>query len=223
MLALTQPAAQTIIWRQTASVPITDVVLNDVKTWINRPLEDMYWDDETVTMIRTAQRAIEAHCQLALATSTWVGTTSRFYDVMRLIRRPFLDVEKIDYVDNATGSIITLNPDIYQVAPVGQMCGQITLGDGESWPDTARRMDAVRITAKTGFVGFDGVTPELPIEILHALKMTVSELDTARGDDGGTSGGRQTVFAMKQNRGGYLNNSIRDLLAPYSYVSVFAI
>lgn len=221
-MLLTAPAAETIQWRQTASTPIADVVLNDVKTWINRPVEDTFWDAETIGLIRTAQRAIEAHCQITLSTSTWVGTLSRFHDRMRLFRRPFLAVDSIQYVDTA-GEILTLDPVLYQAAPVGQMCGQIVLADDEDWPDTARRMDAVRITARTGFVALDGVTPELPHEIMHALKMTVSELDSARGDADQGGSGNKTVYAMKQIKSGYLNAPIRELLAPYAYASVFAV
>lgn len=222
---LTTPAAETIQWRQTASTSIASIVLNDVKTWINRPVEDNFWDEETTTLILTAQRAIEAHCQMTLSTSTWVGTMSKFYDRFRINKRPFLSVEGISYVEADTGEIKTLSPSLYQWGPINQMCGQIARGDGGDWPNTASRLDAVRITIKTGFVAIDGVTPELPVEVMHALKMTVSELDGSRGDEDGTNGGggSKTVYAMKQNRSGYLGGPIRDLLAPYAYASVFAV
>ena len=94
------------------------------------------------------------------------------------------------------------------------------LGDGCQWPDTARRLDAVRIMATTGYYDLDGTTAIVPDDILHAIKMTVAELDAGRGDEGGGGGSGTTVYAMKQVRAGYLSETVRALLHPYTYQSI---
>lgn len=222
---LTAPQALLIQWKQTAVTKLEDVLtLEDVKTWLNRPLEDNFWDQETARLIRVAVRAIEHHCQFTLCPATWAGTLPRFYDQFRITKRPLHNVVSLAYVDRTTGEMTTVDPSIYQVGTVSQQCGMITLGDGEMWPDAATRMDAVRIVVETGFYGMDGTTPELPPDIVHALSMTVAELDANRGDEGGSGpGSSTTVYAMKQVRGGYLNQSVRDLLAPYTYQSFTAV
>jgi hypothetical protein len=218
---LTAPIAPHIQWRQTASTPIASIILNDVKTFINRPVEDTFWDNETTAFIQVAQRAIEQHCEMSLSLATWVGTLPRLFDEFRIVRRPFAAVEKIEYVEPATGNILTVDPSIYHVVPIAQNCAMVALGEDASWPDTANRLDAVRITVKTGFYDFDGVTPKLPQEIVQALSMTVTELDAARGDDG--SPGRQTVYAMKQVKAGYLSASTQALIGHLTYRAFVAV
>lgn len=221
IISTSMPAA--IQWRQTAATGVDSLLLDDVKTWLNRPLEDTFWDAETTRLISIAVKAIEAHCQLTIAPSTFVGTLPLLPEQFRISKRPFHSLERIDYVDAVTGTVTQLDASSYMSAPIAQACGLVVMGDGVLLPTVATRPDAVRLTVKTGFYGLDGVTAELPIEIKHAISMCVAELDANRGDDGGGGGGNTTVYAMKQVRGGYLNQSIRDLLAPWTYQSFIGV
>ena len=214
---LADPPAVQIRWTPSdVTAPADPVVdLNTVKTFINRPLEDTFWDDEIRSFLRVAERTIEQFCQLTLSHGSYVGTLPAFYPRIKINKRPFTNVTGIDYVEHSTGEIKTVATSVYGVAPLAQDCGMVFLGDAQEWPDAARRMDAVRITITAGFP--DG----LPDDLLHALLMTVAALDKGRGDDSG-SGGRMTVYAMKQATSGrsIIPIEARSLLAPYIYRSV---
>lgn len=202
-----QPAAL-INWRKTANGDPLAVSLDDVKTFVNRPIEDTFWDAEYTTFIKVAVAEIERVARIDLTAKTWVGTLPQFYDRIALNKRPFVTVDRLQYVAAATGEILDVDAAIYQALPVHQLCSMLFLGDGLDWPETANRMDAVRITVKSGFA----VTvedeaaghPAMPDEIKHALLMTIAAMEAKRGDDAGGGGHSTTVYAMKNARGGTL-------------------
>lgn len=208
-------------WRKSAGGDGLAVDLDTVKTFLNRPVEDDYWNAEYTSFIKVAQSQIENICQISLTPTTYIGTLTEFYDRMRISRpRPFVSVTKIDYVAKADGEITTVPATTYIALPTLQDCGLIELGDGLSWPAVARRADAVRIEVECGY----GVTDqditdghqELPEDIKHALLMTIAALDMARGDTQGSPGSNVTVYAMKQSRGGgIIPAEAMSLLAPY--------
>lgn len=211
------PPPVIIRWQKTASDPLGSVVLNAVKMWLNRPVEDTAWDRETTTLIKVAQQAIEKYCQMSLAPSTWVGTLPQLYDQFRVSIRPFSSIDKIEIVTPTTGAIETVDPSLYQVGPVSQMMGYVQIGNGVSWPDTARRLDAVRVTARTGFFNVQGA-PEVPDDIMHALFETVATLDLKRASDGEGGGGlNNTVWGATHTQAPLvLPASAQALLAPYT-------
>lgn len=192
------------------------MLLADVKTFINRPLEDTFWDTETKALISVAVKAIETYLNTSIAPCTYVGTALTLDPRERLVCRPFLSVERVEWVDDATGAVATVDPATYLVLPEAQATGSIEIEDGRQWPTAARRADAFRVTVKTGFVGFDGLTFELPDDLLHALKMTVAALDSNRGDGGG-GGGDVTVYALKNVHAHVIPEAARALLAPYKW------
>lgn len=219
--ALATPPAVIANWRKTAQGEPLAVSLNEVKTFVNRPIEDIFWDDEYARFIKTAIYEIERVCRIDLTAKTWVGTLSSFWDRVRIVKRPFLDVTGIEYVAT-DGTILTADADLYHALPAEQMTGMVFRGDGVNWPATARRQDAVRITVRSGF----GITeeevadgyPALPDEIRHALLMTIAALETKRGDDSQSGGGNVTVYAMKNARGGaILPPEAKSLLMDYVY------
>lgn len=204
------------VWTKEES-PLDPIVLNTLKTWIHRPLEDNFWNAEAQALIKVAQRAIEQRCWLALAPTVWTGAASDF--PVRVLRRPFLAVTKIDYVNQITGEVVTLPTDQYVAAPDLQLCGQILPPVGVDWPTVATRPDAVRLTVTTGF----GNT--MPEDIVHAIMMTVAALDSNRGDNGG-GGSRldNTVWGQTNGSGAsIIPKGALALLAPYihrSHISV---
>jgi len=192
--------------------------LDTVKTFINRPLEDTFWDDETTSLIKIAEKAIEAKAQICLSATKWVATLPAFFDRILIKKRPFVSVDKIEYVDPATGTITTVDPTIYMALPALQLCGMVYRGDGAAWPSIPVRQDAVRITYNAGF-GSDP-NPTLPDDIAHCILMTVAALDRNRGEQL-SQGGRQTVYAMKNTRApSIIPTEAQALLAPYILRSI---
>lgn len=206
-----------IVWTKTEEGSISPIVVETLKTWIHRAPQDMFWNAEAQALIKVAQRAIEQRCYLALAPTTWVGTAPDF--PVKIIRRPFLEVSAVAYVNEVTGEITTLPTDQYVAASDLQLCGQILPPRGVDWPNSAERSDGVRITVKTSF----GDT--LPEDILHAIMMTVAALDSNRGDNGG-GGSRldNTVWGQTNGSGAsIIPKGAMALLSPYMYRSHVAV
>lgn len=188
------------VWRRTAAPSALAIDLDQVKVHIKIPIEDTFWDEELTRVVTVATSALEQHLLMTLTEAEWVATLPAFADQMRVDRRPFVSVDKIEYVDPDTGTITTVDPLTYYAAPIDQHCGMIFRADGVNWPTPARRIDAVRITATAGPEAFPG--GELPDEVTHALLMTIASLDAKRGDDRDQGGSDITVYAMKAAKGG---------------------
>jgi uncharacterized phiE125 gp8 family phage protein len=212
---LDSPLSPKIAWKRIDKTALDPEVLNEYKDWIHRPREDTTWDTETSRLIGVAQKAIETHCQFTVVPSTWQGTLSAMPDVLRIFRRPFRAVTAVSYVD-PDGNIQSIADTNWQSAPDRQMCGLLIKGDDYTWPQTAKRIDAFRITVTTGFYN-DADEAELPGEVKQALMMATAELDMNRGDAGGSPGSNTTVYAMKQTRAAFLNPDIAALLSHLNY------
>lgn len=216
------PPAPMIRWKRTVAGSTLAIDIDRLKTFLNIPVEDTFFDAEKEGFIRVAQAEIERHCRLVMTASTWVGTLPMLYDQVRLVLRPFLDVTGVQYVEAGTGEIKTLDPTLYHVLPVDQNCGMLFVGEGVTLPDMANRHDAVRITARAGFGISDdelaaGYEP-LPDIVEHALLMTTAALDMARGDTQASPGANVTVYAMKQSKGGsIIPVEARTILGEWTY------
>lgn len=223
--AIAFPPPQTVRWSLAAAGSKLAIPVDEVKIWLNKPVEDSYYDREIEALILSAQRAIERHCQMVLCYSTWTGTLPIFADRIRIVRRPFVDIAGIDYVDADTGEIMTVPASTYHAMPVDQQCGAVFLGASAAWPNAAERWNAVRIQATAGFAitdeDRDAGAPELDEIVRHAMLMTIAALDTARGDSSGGGGAGMTVYAMKAAKGaGIIPQEAARLLAPWTYRSV---
>lgn len=195
------------------------VDLDTVKNFLNIPLEDTFFDAEKTAIAYAAQAEVERYIQCSLGTRTWVGNLPCFYNQIRVDKRPFQSVSKIEYVDPDTGVITTVDSSVYIAGRMSQKCGVISLGEGQAWPQPARRWDAVRITV---LAGYDGNTTALPYPIQQAVLITTAALDRARGDGGG-SGGRlaNTVWGQKHNPApSVMPSEAKALLAPYRMIRV---
>lgn len=215
-----------IEWEKVSSEPIADPILLDpLKKWINRPLQDDFWDSEAQSLIIVACRAIERYCSLTIAPSTWAGTMPYITPQLHLLRRPFLSVESVEIVEPVGGNIITVDPATYQAARVAQRCGQVWVDDN-GWPDIASRQDAVRVTVKTGWPTrtVDGQTsPVIPEDLLHGVLMMVASLDMHRGEEG-TGGGQlaNTVYGQTHSTGPMvIPPGVQALLAPFRYFGLY--
>lgn len=220
--AISQPPALQSRWTKVSGGEALAVDLATVKTFVNRALEDDTWDDELTRFTRVAQQAIEKEAEIFLTPGVWRGTLPAFLDAFWILRRPFVSVDSIEYVDTS-GEIITLAADQYQVGFADQDCGIVYRGESVVWPYTARRLDAVRITVKAGFAclqdDIDLGYPPLPEDVQHALLMTIASMDQARGDMAASSDA--TVYAMKASKkAGAVPQEAKTLLAHYKYWQV---
>lgn len=194
------------------------VSLDTVKIFLNIPLEDTFFDAEKTSLIAVAQAAVQNYCQLTLLRSTWIGNLPAFYDRIRVNKRPFFGVQKIDYVDRATGVITTVAPSVYVTSRKQQKAGLVTRGDGQAWPDAANRWDGVRIFVEAGWE-----ESSIPNEITHAILLTIAALDRSRGEENSSGGGQamNTVYAMKNQKApSIIPSEAKALLAPYVYQTV---
>lgn len=188
------------VWRMAEKPADLAISLDAVKVHLKLPIEDTFWDEELTRIVKVATSSLEQYLVMSLSETTWVGTMPAFAPQIRIPKRPFASVTKIEYVDPDTGVITTVDPTLYYAAPIDQYCGMVFLAEGAAWPTPARRIDAVRITATSSPDAFpDG---ELPEDVNHALLMTIANLDSKRGDDKEQGGSDITVYAMKAAKGG---------------------
>lgn len=211
------PQGPLLHWEYVGGGGPTAIDIDQVKTFLNIPIEDDSFNPEKQAFNIAAQAAVEHYCQISLLTTTWVGYAPRFYDEMRLIRRPFDSVVSVDYVDAVTGIVTTLDPSVYVAGKAGQRCGVVMLGADQQWPCAAMRPDAVRITVTAGWA-----KPKIPAELISAVMMTIAALDHARGDDGQQgSAGRNTVYAMKhQMAPSILPETAKAMVSRYRYIAM---
>lgn len=98
---------------------------------------------------------------------------------IELDRPPIIEVESLQYYDE-NGDLQTLDEDVYRVtAESGPMAGKgrVDLVDGESWPSTATRPDAVQVTYRHGYVAPDSPdTIDVPKDLQAAIELIAQEL-----------------------------------------------
>jgi len=193
-----------------------------VKTFINRPLEDTFWDAETEQLITVAQAAIETYLQMSIEPATWLGTAPRLTHGTVIAKRPFLDVVGIQYVDPISGVSTTLDPSTYLVEDYAQRRGLIRLAATAQWPCAAQRRDAWRVMVTTGWPLDSDSNPIIPPDLMHALAMTVAALDASRGDGGGGGHLDNTVWGQTHAGGAsVIPAGARALLASYRLVQTY--
>lgn len=132
-------------------------------------LDQLEEDEYLEQLIRTSLDMARNATQRPILPGTYRMDGDGFASVIRMPLPPLVEVAAIEYYD-ASDTLHTLAPSAYRVtAPFGPAAprGTITLADGQSWPATATRPDAVRITFRAGYVNTT-VSPEV-IEVPHAI------------------------------------------------------
>lgn len=207
------PVPNLPVWDKVSGGDALAIDLDDLKNFLNIPLQDTYFDAEKTAFARAAQSAIESFCHINLTPAVWTCYLSEFVDTIRIDRRPFTTVTKIEYAHPETGEITTLPTDTYGVAPYLQKTGIVTRANGAQWPDTATRIDAVRITVSCGFA-----VGSLPSDIKQALFITVAALDRSRADEGAADKSTNTIYGLKnQTAASILPPEAKALLNPHTY------
>lgn len=103
----------------------------------------------------------------ALVTQTWRQDLSMFAGPIRLPLSPAQSVTSVQYYDQA-GAQQTLASSAYRFA-TDNRGPAIVLADGQSWPTTAVRPDAVSVTFVAGYGGAAAVPASLKAAILLIL------------------------------------------------------
>ena len=139
----------------------------------------------------------------ALITQQWSQGFNRFPygDRFRLPLGPLQQIDSISYYDEA-GALETFSSFHGISDAVGPM---VVLQDGESWPATATRPDAVTVTWTCGF-GDDEI--DVPMSILQATKLLVGEWHFNRANSTRAMGSQELPFA------------VRALIGPHSKVGL---
>lgn len=132
-------------------------------------------DEDTLIerIVDAATRQCEEYQGRAYVTQEFRLTVPRFpfYGrVIRLPRPPLQSVEKIEYLDT-NHAVQELDPMKYRVNTDG-LPGQVILNEGESWPDTGRAPDAVRVTYTAGYGG----PADVPADYRAAILLMVGHL-----------------------------------------------
>lgn len=207
------PVPNLPVWEKVSGGAALAIDLDEIKNFLNIPLQDTYFDAEKSAFAQAAQAAIEQTCNINLTNTTWVGYLSEFVDTIRIDRRPFVNVTKIEYVEPIAGEIVTLPTANYGVSRYLQKTGVVTRANGVLWPDTATRMDAVQITVTSGFP-----SGSLPSDIKQALLITIAALDRSRADEGAADKSNNTIYGLKnQTAASILPPEARALLNPYTH------
>lgn len=214
-------------WEPVAGPALLAVDLDTLKNWLNIPLEDTHFDAEKTSLAKAAQRLVERYISASLTPTRWVGYLPTWADQIRLDKRPFRSVEKIEYVAPVTGTIGTVDPETYIAGRLSQKCGVISRGDGCAWPDIAKRWDAVRITILSGYDNTassvdDTAMHPMPEGITQALLVTIGALDKARGDGNAQSNRlANTVYGQKHAQApSVIPNEAKDLLGEFRQIVV---
>lgn len=166
---------------------------------VNGSYEDGYIESLIAASLLEAQHQTER----TILPETWRLDLSEFPScgVVYLPFPPLIEVTSVVNVD-ADGVETTVDADVYEVVtPYGPRAhrGCVRLSDGQSWPTTATRSDAIRITFRCGYV--DGsVSPEVisvPAPITHARLLLITDLYEHRSS--ATVGAGNTIALNVQN------------------------
>lgn len=133
----------------------------------------------------------------ALVTQTWRFDYGAFFDALRIDLDPVQSVS-VTYVDSL-GAVQTLAPASYHL--VRDAAGPVIVpSDGASWPTTAIRPDAVRVSAVCGY----GDPAAVPGAIKAAIKLIAGDLYANRE--------AQQAATLT------VNGTVQALLAPFRRV-----
>jgi hypothetical protein len=134
-------------------------------------------DDETLAAIVRAATAYldgpNGILRTALLKQTWRDAWSGFpesYSRLQLSAEPLIAVTSVEYIAPGTTTWTPMAAEDYH-GYTDATGSWVELADGESWPDTATRPEAVRITYTAGF---GPSASDVPANIIHAAKLLVA-------------------------------------------------
>lgn len=149
----------------------SSVNLNDVKSFLRVDEVSSEEDALLLSLIRVAQTLIEQHTNLILASQTFKLYLPEFpvYPLKFPVSK-VSSISSITYYDENNVSQ-TLSSGIYELDNKRKI-NTLVLVDGESWPDTYKRANAITIT----YVAGHATATAIPDTLKHAIKVIVGNL-----------------------------------------------
>jgi uncharacterized phiE125 gp8 family phage protein len=129
----------------TAPPTAEPVTLAELKDYAR--VENTVEDSLIETLIASARIEAENETRRAIMRATYKAEFARFEPVVEIPRPPLKAVTSVEYVD-AEGAVQTLAPSAYDVDSDAEPGRLIPL---TSWPRTAARPDAVRVSFEAGW------------------------------------------------------------------------
>lgn len=129
-------------------------------------------DDVYVSaLVQAARQYIEEVCWRGVVAQTWEAVLGRFPETGAVVLPGgnLGAITSVAYTD-ADGAAQTLAASAYEADTVS-VPGRIILADGESWPSTRSRWDAVRVRYTVGWA-----VPDVPGPIRQALLLLVAQM-----------------------------------------------
>lgn len=131
-------------------------------------------DEDTylATIITASRKYCEQYCNRAFITQTWLQYPSDFTDGIKLSINPVQSVTSITYYDT-DGNSQTLAANQYQVDLSADIC-RIYEAVNVDFPDVQdEKINPITITYVSGYG--DAAT-DVPMDIIHAIKLMISHL-----------------------------------------------
>lgn len=128
-------------------------------------------------------------------------SSDRHKDFFELSRSPLRTVAQIQYLDT-DGSIQTLDPDLYIVAPHREPA-KIHHAPNIFWPPTKREVDSVWIDYTCGYGEFVEVTTQANSKVLSGALFSADDVDLSISIPGAADGAKtlKTTIASVDNSG----------------------
>lgn len=161
---------------EVVSEDVFAVTVDEVKESARMDKEDNLLDDTIERYILTAQKRIEKYCGLTLFRTRFIGWYDSFPIVMLVEKKPFKEVQKIEYEDSE--GVKVLDGSIYQVQKMEFMTN-VFLRKGRNYPAIkAWSVDVVKLFVESGWDNAEDV----PEDIKTAIVMSVVKM--LQGDCG---------------------------------------
>ncbi len=156
----------------TTAPTIRPVTREEVKAHLRLDQTDTSEDAFIETLIKAATEYYQTRSRLQLITATYIQYLDEFpTDQLELDRPPLQSVTSIKY-DDLNDAEQTLATSVYEVDTFSSV-GRFQLQEGESYPSTFDKANAVRIEYKAGYGDTRDTVPDL---IKSTIKLIVAHL-----------------------------------------------
>ncbi len=157
---------------RTAAPTVPAISLADAKAHLRVQHSE---EDALITaLVKAVEADFERQTNRALMRGTYLFTTSQFAPdsagLISINKCPLHEVSQIIYFD-ANGQQQTLGTSVYRVNALAEPW-HIELKQGQSWPATDARTDAVQVTFTAGYAA----AADVPADYIAAMKLLLGHL-----------------------------------------------
>lgn len=145
--------------------------LAEARAWCRIETTVTDHDARLTLLLAGCTREIEVYLGRALVSQVWEGSTGAFSDEIELAPGPVLSIGHVKYYD-ADNAQQTASSALYML-DMTRDPQRLALADGQSWPETFDRPDAVTVRFTAGYT---------PAALLADVKLALLDLIAARFD-----------------------------------------